>query len=127
MSTCSTVLSAGSLRANAVARGQDRLDDGEVVALGMRERDPVADDGAAAHAARLDQVDGGLGPHGPRLGGDERELAIDPRHAAGEEAVLGERREQSQLALGPAEVGERGDVAVGCVRHGAQDSASGQR
>ncbi len=83
----------------------------------MRERDPVADDGAAADTARLDQVDGGLGAHRAGLGGDERELAIDARHAAGEEAVLGERPEQGLLALGPAEVGECGDVAVGCVRH----------
>ena len=96
---------------------EDRLDDGEVVAARMREGDPVADDRAAAHTARLDQVDGGLGPHRPRLGGDERELAIDPGHAAGEEAVLGERPEQDLLALGPAEVGECGDVAVGFVRH----------
>ena len=54
--------------------------------LGMRERDPVADNRAAADAARLDQVDGGLGPHRAGLGGDERELAVDARHAAGEEA-----------------------------------------
>ncbi len=116
-------LLAGVLARERARARKDGFDDGLVVALGNRKPDPVTDDGARSRAVRLDEVGGRLGSDRALLGDDEREGAIDSRDATGDEPGLGERREESGLALGPAEFGERwcGDV-VG-VWHGAKDSA----
>ena len=111
-------LLTGVLARKRARAGQDRLDDGEVVALGSRDRDPVAHDRTAPLAVGLYQVRRRFDADLSRLGGDHGHASVDARQPPGCHSGVGERLEERALAVGPAEFDQGEALGVVCVSHG---------